>query len=73
MNRLDVTDRHILKLLQFDTRLTNKEMADKPGVRNMQECKEFIINKLSRLANIYTLQSSFVMTELINETAFHLD
>jgi len=154
MSLLDITDRKILKLLQYDTRLTNKELADKLGksvtpiyerirrleregyirqyvalldrqkvgilllaytnvqlkehsfsmlkafekaivkldevmecnhmtgsydyllkigVRDMQEYQEFIINKLSRLANISTVQSSFVMTELKNETAFHLD
>jgi DNA-binding Lrp family transcriptional regulator len=154
MSLLDMTDRKILKLLQYDTRLTNKELADKLGksvtpiyerirrleregyirqyvalldrqkvgilllaytnvqlkehsfsmlkafekaivkldevmecnhmtgsydyllkigVRDMQEYQEFIINKLSRLANISTVQSSFVMTELKNETAFHLD
>ena len=43
------------------------------GVRDMQEYQEFIINKLSRLANIGTVQSSFVMTEIKQETAFHLD
>jgi DNA-binding Lrp family transcriptional regulator len=154
MGLLDTTDRKILKLLQYDTRLTNKELADKLGksvtpiyerikrleregyirqyvalldrqkvgimllaytnvqlkehsfnmlkafekaivkldevmecnhmtgsydyllkigVRDMQEYQEFIINKLSRLANISTVQSSFVMTELKNETAFHLE
>lgn len=45
----------------------------KIGVRDMQEYQEFIINKLSRLANIGTVQSSFVMTEIKNETAFHLE
>jgi len=45
----------------------------KIGVRDMQEYQEFIINKLSRLANIGTVQSSFVMTEIKNDTAFHLD
>jgi DNA-binding Lrp family transcriptional regulator len=45
----------------------------KIGVRDMQEYQDFIINKLSRLANIGTVQSSFVMTEIKHETAFHLD
>lgn len=45
----------------------------KIGVRDMQEYQDFIINKLSRLANIGTVQSSFVMTEIRHETAFHLD
>jgi DNA-binding Lrp family transcriptional regulator len=44
----------------------------KIGVRDMQEYQEFIINKLSRLANIGTVQSSFVMTEIKQETALHL-
>lgn len=45
----------------------------KIGVRDMQEYQDFIINKLSRLANIGTVQSSFVMTEIKQDTAFHLD
>jgi Lrp/AsnC family transcriptional regulator, leucine-responsive regulatory protein len=153
MSLLDITDRKILRFLQNDAKLTNKELADKLGksvtpvyerirrleregfikqyvalldrqkvgimllaytnvqlkehsyamlkafekavvrldevmecnhmtgsydyllkigVRGMEEYQDFIINKLSRLANISTVQSSFVMTELKNETAFHL-
>ena len=150
---LDETDRKILWYLQYDARLTNKELADKLGksvtpvyerirkleregfikryvalvdrqkagisllaytnvqlkehsyqmlkafekavvkleevmecnhmtgsydyllkiaVPDMQAYQDFIINKLSRLANIGTVQSSFVMTEIKQETAFHL-
>jgi DNA-binding Lrp family transcriptional regulator len=44
----------------------------KIAVRDMNEYQDFIINKLAKLANIGTVQSSFVMTEIRNETAFHL-
>lgn len=38
----------------------------------MAAYQDFIVNKLARLPNIGTVQSSFVMTEVKNETAFVL-
>jgi Lrp/AsnC family transcriptional regulator, leucine-responsive regulatory protein len=39
-------------------------------VANMDEYQEFIVGKLSKLPNIGTVQSSFVMTELKNERSY---
>jgi DNA-binding Lrp family transcriptional regulator len=44
----------------------------KIAVRDMNEYQDFIINKLSRLANIGTVQSSFIMNEIKQETAYFL-
>jgi DNA-binding Lrp family transcriptional regulator len=41
-------------------------------VKDMAAYQDFIVNKLARLPNIGTVQSSFVMTEIKNETAFVL-
>ncbi|WP_298715304.1 Lrp/AsnC family transcriptional regulator [Chitinophaga sp.] len=42
----------------------------KVAVRDMDEYQQFIVEKLSRLRNIGTVRSSFVMTEIKHETAF---
>lgn len=39
-------------------------------VKDMSEYQEFIVNKLSKLPNIGTVQSSFMMTEIKHETAY---
>ncbi len=39
-------------------------------VRDMNEYQDFIVNRLSRLPNIGTVQSSFVMKEIKHETAY---
>ncbi len=150
---LDITDKKILNLLQYDAKLTTKEIADKTGktitpvyerikwlekqgyikqyvaildkekierntvaytnvqlkehahsmlksfeksivkfdevmechhmtgsydyllklvVADMKEYQQFIVEKLSKLPNIGTVQSSFVMTEIKNELAYKL-
>lgn len=44
----------------------------KVAVRDMQEYQDFIVNKLSKLPNIGTVQSSFMMTELKHQTAYKI-
>jgi DNA-binding Lrp family transcriptional regulator len=39
-------------------------------VKDMNEYHGFIVNKLSKLPNIGTVQSSFMMTEIKHETAY---
>ena len=154
MKELDESDIRILQLLQYDARLTNKEIADKIGktvtpvyerikwleelgyirqyvavldknkigkqliaftnvqlkehshsmlksfekdivnfgevmecyhmtglydyllkiaVKDMNEYQEFIVNKLAKLLNIGTVQSSFMMTEVKYGTAYTLE
>ncbi len=41
-------------------------------VRDMDDYQHFIVNKLSKISNIGTVRSSFVMTEVKHETAFVL-
>lgn len=41
-------------------------------VSDMNEYQQFIVNKLARLADIGTVQSSFVLTEIKQETAYKL-
>lgn len=41
-------------------------------VKDMTEYQEFIVNKLSKLPNIGTVQSSFMMTEIKHETAYKI-
>jgi DNA-binding Lrp family transcriptional regulator len=42
----------------------------KVAVNDMNEYQQFIVNKLSRLPNIGTVQSSFVMTEIKNQPVY---
>ena len=42
----------------------------KVAVKDMNEYQQFIVNKLSRLPNIGTVQSSFVMTEIKNQPVY---
>jgi DNA-binding Lrp family transcriptional regulator len=42
-------------------------------VPDMNGYQYFVMNKLARLPNIHQVQSSFIMTEIKNETAFHTD
>jgi Lrp/AsnC family transcriptional regulator, leucine-responsive regulatory protein len=44
----------------------------KIAVQDMNQYQDFIINKLSRLANIGTVQSSFVMNEIKHGSAYFL-
>ncbi len=39
-------------------------------VSDMKEYQEFIVNKLAKLSNIGTVQSSFIMTEVKHQTAY---
>ncbi len=41
-------------------------------VKDMNEYQGFIVNKLSKLPNIGTVQSSFMMTEIKHETAYSI-
>lgn len=41
-------------------------------VTDMNEYQSFIVNKLAKLADIGTVQSSFVMTEVKHETAYKI-
>lgn len=41
-------------------------------VADMNEYQSFIVNKLAKLADIGTVQSSFVMTEVKHETAYKI-
>jgi DNA-binding Lrp family transcriptional regulator len=41
-------------------------------VKDMSEYQGFIVNKLSKLPNIGTVQSSFMMTEIKHETAYSI-
>lgn len=42
----------------------------KVAVKDMNEYQQFIVNKLAKLANIGTVQSSFMMTEIKHQTAY---
>jgi DNA-binding Lrp family transcriptional regulator len=42
----------------------------KIAVKDMNEYQGFIVNKLAKLPNIGTVQSSFMMTEVKHETAY---
>jgi len=44
----------------------------KVAVTDMAAYQDFIVNKLARLTDIGTVQSSFVMTEVKHETAFKI-
>ncbi|ADY50618.1 transcriptional regulator, AsnC family [Pseudopedobacter saltans DSM 12145] len=44
----------------------------KIAVKDMEAYHDFLMNKLSKLSDIGTLQSSFVMSEAKNETAYIL-
>ena len=41
-------------------------------VADMSEYQQFIVDKLSKLPNIGTVQSSFVMTEIKDEIAYKM-
>ncbi|MBK9570695.1 MAG: Lrp/AsnC ligand binding domain-containing protein [Chitinophagaceae bacterium] len=45
----------------------------KIAVKDMNEYQGFIVNKLAKLPNIGTVQSSFMMTEVKHGTAYKLD
>ncbi|HET9057397.1 MAG TPA: Lrp/AsnC family transcriptional regulator [Chitinophagaceae bacterium] len=44
----------------------------KIAVKDMNEYQDFIVNKLAKLPNIGTVQSSFIMTEVKYGTAYNL-
>lgn len=50
----------------------NYDYLLKVVVADIPSYQDFIVNKLARLADIGTVQSSFVMTEVKHETAFRL-
>jgi DNA-binding Lrp family transcriptional regulator len=41
-------------------------------ISDMDEYQSFVVNKLAKLADIGTVQSSFVMTEIKHETAYRI-
>lgn len=41
-------------------------------VKDMNGYQDFIMNRLARLPNIHQVQSSFIMTEIKNDTAYYI-